>query len=118
VSATVVEFPRHQAQERPLTYSQLSRELGVSVRFLRYRYREGMPSEGLDYAGRRLSLAVALPEVVGSTPAKNGKDSVSITKRVRKGGTIAYQARPGTPDRGRLPTQPPRRHPQHVRGRL
>jgi hypothetical protein len=56
VSATVVEFPRHQAQERPLTYSQLSRELGVSVRFLRYRYREGMPSEGFDYAGRRLFL--------------------------------------------------------------
>ena len=52
----IVEFPRRQAQERPLTYSQLSREFGVSVRFLRYRYREGMPSEGLDYAGRRLFL--------------------------------------------------------------
>jgi hypothetical protein len=57
VSGTVVEFPRRQAQERPLTYGQLSRELGVSVRFLRYRYREGMPSEGLDYAGRRRFLA-------------------------------------------------------------
>jgi Single-strand binding protein family len=29
---------------------------GVSVRFLRYRYREGMPSEALDYVGRRLFL--------------------------------------------------------------
>jgi hypothetical protein len=56
VSGTVVEFPRRQAQERRLTYSELSRELGVSVRFLRYRYREGMPSEGLDYVGRRVFL--------------------------------------------------------------
>jgi hypothetical protein len=53
---TVVAFPKQPVQERPLTYRQLSLELGVSDRFLRERLKEGMPSCGFDYAGRRLFL--------------------------------------------------------------
>ena len=54
----LLQFPRHrQVEEVPLTYKALSRELSVSLRFLRYRFAEGMPSEGLDYAGRRIFLA-------------------------------------------------------------
>jgi hypothetical protein len=57
VSAQVVPFPRRQVQEVPLTLEALRLELGVSVRFLRYRIAEGMPSQGFDYRGRRIFLA-------------------------------------------------------------
>jgi hypothetical protein len=56
VTGQVLRFPRRQVAEIPLTYKALSHELGVSVRFLRYRFAEGMPSVGLDYAGRRVFL--------------------------------------------------------------
>jgi hypothetical protein len=61
VTGRVVQFPRRQAREVPLTYAQLSAELQVSKRFLQQRVAEGMPSAGLDYAGRRTFL---LSEVV------------------------------------------------------
>jgi hypothetical protein len=61
VSAKLIAFPRRPEREVPLTYVRLARELGVSERFLKYRIKEGMPSAGLDYAGRRLFL---LSEVI------------------------------------------------------
>jgi hypothetical protein len=56
VSGQVIQFPRRQVQEVPLTYKQLAAELKVSKRFLQLRHAEGMPSAGLDYAGRRTFL--------------------------------------------------------------
>ena len=57
MNAQVVQFPRRQAQEVPLTFETLRVELGGSERWLRYRVAEGMPSLGLDYRGRRIFLA-------------------------------------------------------------
>lgn len=58
MTGQVVQLPRrHVAPERPLTYAELGRELGLSKSQLHVLRREGMPSEGLDYAGRRIFLA-------------------------------------------------------------
>jgi hypothetical protein len=56
VSGQVVRFPRRVDHDPALTYEQLALELAVSKRFLQARYAEGMPSVGLDYAGRRRFL--------------------------------------------------------------
>jgi hypothetical protein len=61
VTGSLIPFPRREGHDPALTYAQLAAELGVSKRFLQARYAEGMPSAGLDYAGRRLFL---LSEVV------------------------------------------------------
>ena len=55
-SGVVVRFPARQVQEVPLTLKAVAGELGVSVRFVRYRVAEGMPSQGFDYRGRRIFL--------------------------------------------------------------
>ena len=57
MSGQVVPFPRRQVAEAPITIKQLVLELRVSKRFLEYRIGEGMPSHGVDYAGRRMFLA-------------------------------------------------------------
>jgi hypothetical protein len=60
--ARVIPFPRRLEREVPLTYPQLCQELGVSKRFLQDRVKEGMPDEGLDFAGRRrFLLSKAIP---------------------------------------------------------
>lgn len=53
MSAQVIELPRRYEHDPELTYIQLAAARGVSKRFLQLRFREGMPSCGLDYAGRR-----------------------------------------------------------------
>lgn len=54
MSGDVVAFPRRSGHDPELTYEQLRQELGgVSKRYLQLRLSEGMPSVGLDYAGRR-----------------------------------------------------------------
>ena len=51
----MIPLPRRGGPHDPvLTYKQLAAGLGVSERFLKARVAEGMPSCGLDYAGRRL----------------------------------------------------------------
>jgi DNA-binding transcriptional MerR regulator len=47
----LIEFPTTRAAS--LTYAQLAKELGVSVRSLKYWRKAGMPDEGLCYDGRR-----------------------------------------------------------------
>lgn len=54
MSAQVFQLPRRPGHDPELTYPQLAALLGVSKRFLQARVAEGMPSCGLDYAGRRL----------------------------------------------------------------
>jgi hypothetical protein len=49
----VIAFPRRSQHDPELTYTQLAAELKVSKRFLQARLAEGMPSAGLDFAGRR-----------------------------------------------------------------
>jgi hypothetical protein len=49
----VIAFPRRSQHDPEMTYTQLAAELNVSKRFLQARLAEGMPSAGLDYAGRR-----------------------------------------------------------------
>jgi hypothetical protein len=56
LTGDVVAFPRRRGHDPELTYEQLAWELGVSKRFLQARHAEGMPSVGLDYAGRRRFL--------------------------------------------------------------
>jgi hypothetical protein len=56
VSGQVLQFPRRQVEEVPVTYKQLGRELELSRSQLHVLRREGMPSEGLDYKGRRIFL--------------------------------------------------------------
>jgi hypothetical protein len=56
VSGKVVPFPRRSDHDPELTYAQLAAHHGVSKRFLQLRFAEGMPSVGLDYAGRRRFL--------------------------------------------------------------
>jgi hypothetical protein len=51
--ARVIAFPRRSEHDPELTYPQLAVALGVSKRFLQARAAEGMPTAGLDYAGRR-----------------------------------------------------------------
>jgi hypothetical protein len=51
--AQVIAFPRRSGHDPELTYAQLAAEFNVSKRFLQARLAEGMPSAGLDYAGRR-----------------------------------------------------------------
>jgi hypothetical protein len=57
MSAQVVQFPRRQVAEVPLTLKQLTSEVGLSKRCLEYRIVEGMPVHGVDYKGRRIFLA-------------------------------------------------------------
>lgn len=56
VSGQVLQFPRRQAVEVPVTYKQLGQELRLSKSQLHVLRREGMPDEGLDYGGRRIFL--------------------------------------------------------------
>jgi hypothetical protein len=53
VSAQVIRLPRRDDYDPDMTYPQLAAALEVSKRFLQARYAEGMPSCGIDYAGRR-----------------------------------------------------------------
>jgi hypothetical protein len=52
----VIKFPREPENEQPVTYRQLGQMLNLSKSQLHVLRREGMPSEGLDYAGRRMWL--------------------------------------------------------------
>jgi hypothetical protein len=63
----VIAFPRRPQHETLLTYRQLAPELKVSVRFLQYRAKEGMPDAGFDYAGHKL---FRLSEVVAYLDAR------------------------------------------------
>jgi hypothetical protein len=51
----VVAFPRERSQAVELGYEQLAREVGMSVRWLQYRVKDGMPYRE-DYAGRKRFL--------------------------------------------------------------
>jgi hypothetical protein len=53
LTGRVIAFPRRPDHDPELTYPQLAAELGVSKRYLQLRCAEGMPSVGLDYAGKR-----------------------------------------------------------------
>ena len=59
MSAEVVQFPRRQVVEVPLTIKQLALEVDLSKRTLEYCIKDGMPVHGVDYKGRRIFLASA-----------------------------------------------------------
>lgn len=67
MSAEVIQFPTRSDHDPELTYPQLAAALGVSKRFLQAQAAEGMPSCGLDYAGRR---RFRLSEVTGWLDAR------------------------------------------------
>jgi hypothetical protein len=76
VTGKVVQLPRRVGHDPELTYTQLTAELGVSKRYLQARRAEGMPSCGLDYAGRR---RFRLSEVKGWLDARQerlGRDTL------------------------------------------
>lgn len=53
--AKVFVLPSREQREPELGYEALATELGLSVRFLRYRVSEGMPAH-MHYSGRRTFL--------------------------------------------------------------
>jgi hypothetical protein len=53
VSGQLLQLPRRPGHDPELTYAQLAAHHGVSKRYLQAPAAEGMPSCGLDYAGRR-----------------------------------------------------------------
>ena len=62
--------PVGRGHDPELTYAQLAAYLGVSKRFLQARVAEGMPSCGVDYAGRR--RVPASPKVTAWLDARQG----------------------------------------------
>lgn len=50
---SVVQFPKQANRE--LSYEELAEEIGMSVRWLRYRVKDGLPHR-IDYAGRKRFL--------------------------------------------------------------
>jgi hypothetical protein len=77
VSAEVVELPRRGEHDPELTYPQLAARLNVSKRFLQLRFAEGMPSCGLDYAGRRRFLLSECKAWLDERQCRLGRDTLS-----------------------------------------
>jgi hypothetical protein len=73
MTGQVLQFPRRSEHEAPLSYRQLATALGVSVRFLKYRAKEGMPDAGVDYAGRRLFLLSEVTPWLDSRQVRLGR---------------------------------------------
>jgi hypothetical protein len=60
VNGQVLQFrARAEAPELRLLVKQVESRYGISTRQVRYLQREGLPSEGYDYKGRRIFLASA-----------------------------------------------------------
>lgn len=69
----VLAFPVRPEHDPALTYRQLIEELGVSDSFLRERVAEGMPSLGLDYAGRRIFRLSEVRRFLGARNRRMGR---------------------------------------------
>lgn len=72
----VIRLPRRDDHDPEMTYVQLAACRGVSKRFLQARYAEGMPSCGLDYAGRRRFRLSEVTDWLDARQRRLGRDSL------------------------------------------